>query len=383
MNEINDKNCTAETILITGGAGFIGSHTCDALISRGYRVKVLDILDPQIHGDDRVIPEWLDPAVDLIQGDVRSRDDLANALEGVDAVFHMAAQTGVGQSMYDIHSYSDINISGTAMLLDILANRPNRVKKLILSSSRAVYGEGAYNCSSCGDVHPPVRGRSALDDAKWSMFCPSCGGSLTPVPTNEEKPLTPISIYAETKRVQEELFRLYSSSYGLPVVILRYFNVYGSRQSLGNPYTGIGSIFITRALSGSPVSIYEDGQQGRDFVNVKDVVQANLLALENPAAEGGTFNVGSGERLTVLDLARCVFKELGISENLVFEGRFRVGDIRDCYAELAKSRSVLGYSPEISFSEGVGELVEWASGQKPMDRLAEAEAALINRNLSR
>ena len=338
------------TVLITGGAGFIGSHTADALLARGYRVRILDILDPQVHGPERKLPSWLDPRVEFVPGDVRCREDVAKAVDGVDAIFHFAAQTGVGQSMYEIYGYCDVNVGGTAMLLDVLANSPNRVRRIVLSSSRAVYGEGAYDCACCGTVFPPLRSRESLERHEWGITCPACSGELHPVPTTEDKQPAPISVYAETKRSQEELVRLFSASYGIPSVILRYFNVYGTRQALANPYTGIGAIFATRALAGQQIAIYEDGLQGRDFVNVRDVVSANLLALENERAAGGLFNVGSGERLTVLDLARAVCRELGRPEDFAWSGQFRVGDIRDCYADLSLSRSLLGFEPQVSFA---------------------------------
>ncbi|GAM08935.1 dTDP-L-rhamnose 4-epimerase [Geobacter sp. OR-1] len=368
-------------ILITGGAGFIGSHTCDALLERGYRVRIMDLLDPQVHGPGRKLPAWIDRRVEFMRGDVRNRDDLSRAIAGVDAIYHFAAQTGVGQSMYEIHGYCDVNVGGTAMLLDVLANSDHRVAKIVLSSSRAVYGEGAYSCPACGPVFPPLRGREALEKSEWRIFCPSCGAPLESLPTAEGKPLAPISVYAETKRVQEELLRIFSATYGIPGVVLRYFNVYGTRQALGNPYTGIGAIFVTRRLSGSPISIYEDGLQGRDFVNVRDVVRANLLALTHETSGSETFNVGSGERLTVLDLARHVCRELGATEEFLYQGQFRVGDIRDCFADLGKSRSGLGYEPAVPFAAGVAELVSWARGEQRDDRLEEAESALRLHNL--
>ena len=370
-----------KNILITGGAGFIGSHTADALLSRGYHVRVLDILDPQVHGEGQKRPAYLDPRVELLVGDIRERADVVRALEGVEAVYNFAAQTGVGQSMYNIHGYCDVNISGTAILLDVLANAPGKVKKVILSSSRAVYGEGACRCPYCGIVHPAARSRAQLEHGEWNLLCPYCGEPVEPLPTPEDIALDPISVYALTKRVQEDLLRTFSASYGIPSVILRYFNVYGVRQALNNPYTGIGAIFTNRALSGKEIIIYEDGKPGRDFVNVRDVVQANLLALENLAAENGTFNVGSGERLTVLDLAELIRQRTGSGVGLEFSGRFRVGDIRDCYADLSRSRSVLGYEPRVSFADGVDELISWARGEQLEDRFAEAEGALRERRL--
>jgi len=368
-------------VLITGGAGFIGSHTADALIGRGYSVRVLDILDPQIHGAEGKAPSYLNKDAELIIGDVRNREDLVRAIEGVGAVYHFAASTGVGQSMYDIHSYFDVNVNGTAMLLDVLANGENSVKKIILSSSRAIYGEGAYECADCGIVEVSPRGKEQLARHEWEIACPACKKQLNPLPTGEEKSPDPISIYALTKKVQEELLTMFSETYGIPCVILRYFNVYGTRQAINNPYTGIGAIFTNRALSGHDIMIYEDGQPGRDFVNVRDVVQANLLALENQKADNNVFNVGSGERLTVLDLAQLIKDKLDSPVELKFTNQFRVGDIRDCYADLARSRDILGYDPKVSFTDGVEELICWAKGEMIEDRYAVAVEELKNREL--
>lgn len=369
-------------VLITGGGGFIGSHTADALLSRGYAVRVLDCLDPQIHGPGCRRPAYLDPQVELQIGDVRNRADVKKALDGVEAVYHFAAQTGVGQSMYAIHSYSDHIINGTAMLLDVLANTRHAVRRIVLSSSRAVYGEGAYRCAACGVVHPVLRTREQLERQQWEILCPGCGRELAAIPTPEDKPQRPISVYALAKQVQEQLLTMFSRTYGVPVVILRYFNVYGTRQAINNPYTGIGAIFTNRALAGQDISIYEDGLPGRDFVNVRDVVQANLLALENVRAAGGIFNVGTGECLTVLDLAELIRKTLSSSVELKFTGQFRLGDIRDCYADLGHSREILGYAPKIAFEEGVNELIAWARGEKIEDHFAKAEEALKKRGLS-
>lgn len=370
-------------ILITGGAGFIGSHTADALLSRGYGIRVLDCLDPQIHGAQWKPPAYLDPRIELLVGDVRNREDVVSALAGVDAVLHFAAQTGVGQSMYDIHSYCDVNISGTAMLLDVLANTEHRVEKIVLSSSRAVYGEGSGHCTVCGVVHPSARSRGQLEAKKWSVTCPTCGSTVTSIPTEENRPLAPISVYALTKKVQEEMLRLYAETYGVPFVILRYFNVYGPRQALRNPYTGIGAIFVNRALAGCDIPIYEDGNAGRDFVHVRDVVQANLLALENERAENGTFNVGTGDRLTVMDLAFLIREKTGTPISIEVTGQCRIGDIRDCYADLTHSKALLGYAPKVSFAEGVEDLIAWARGEQAVDSLDAAEEELRTRGLMR
>jgi len=368
-------------VLITGGAGFIGSHTADALLRKGYQVRVLDILDPQIHGPERKRPPYLDPQVELFTGDVRDRADVTRAVAGMDAICHFASQTGVGQSMYAIQGYCDVNINGTAMLLDVLANTPHQVKKIVLSSSRAVYGEGAYLCEKCGTVYPPPRTREQLERHHWQICCAACGRDLLPVATDEDKPLAPLSVYALTKRVQEDLLRMFAETYRLPFVILRYFNVYGPRQAINNPYTGIGAIFTNRVLSGHDLIIYEDGEQGRDFVHVRDVVQANLLALENDGAENGTFNVGTGDRLTVLDLAKLIRERLDSPAGLKFTDQFRLGDIRDCYADLSRSRQVLGFNPDVTFASGVAELISWARGEHVEDRFAEAETALRARKL--
>lgn len=363
-----------QRVLITGGAGFIGSHTADLLLERGYEVRALDILDPQVHGESADRPAYLDPRVELLRGDIRDRADVERALEGIDAVYHLASLTGVGQSMHAIHAYSDVNINGTAMLLDVLANSEHSVERIILSSSRAVYGEGKSRCANCGVCFPKKRSREQLAAHRWETACPKCERPLEPLPTDEEKPFDPISVYALTKQVQEEMIRSFGETYGMSFVILRYFNVYGPRQALDNPYTGIGAIFTSRALSGENIPIYEDGLPGRDFVHVRDVVRANLLALEKTAAADGTFNVGTGERLTVVDLARSILDRLESSAGLDFTQQFRIGDVRDCHADLTRSREVLGYRPEVSFAQGVGELIEWARGEGAEGRPAESKS---------
>ena len=368
-------------ILITGGAGFIGSHTTDLLLENGYHVRILDNLDQQIHGEKRTLPSYIDSRTEIFLGDVRNRQNLIDSLDDIDGVFHFAAQTGVGQSMYDIHNYCDVNINGTAMLIDVLANTKNKVKKLILSSSRAVYGEGSYVCKNCGILFPEMRCRNQFENKLWTIICQNCFQDLIPTATKENRPLKPISIYAITKKVQEELVQNFSSIYFIPSVILRYFNVYGSRQAINNPYTGIGAIFSNRAMSNNDIHIYEDGNPGRDFVNVKDVVRANLLALENPAAENGIFNIGSGVRLTILDLAKKIIEKTGSSSQLKLTGQYRIGDIRDCYADLTKSREILGYEPQISFEEGVADLISWARKEEVKDTYHQAVEALREKKL--
>ncbi|MGI6209699.1 MAG: NAD-dependent epimerase/dehydratase family protein [Anaerolineae bacterium] len=374
-----------ERVLITGGAGFIGSHTTDALLEAGYAVRILDSLDPQVHGPEGRRPEYLSPEAELVVGDVRDADTLARALEGVDFVYHMAALTGVTQSMHDVRRYLDVGVTGTATLWDVLVNRKNRVRKVVLSSSRAVYGEGAYRCDHCeGLVYPKPRGEAQLQQRDWDCHCPTCGGVVTPAPTPEDKPLDPLSVYAHSKRFQEDICDAMSLAYDLPVVTLRYFNVYGPRQALRNPYTGIAPVFASRVRNGLPIDVYEDGLPVRDFVHVRDVVQANLLALDYPGEGMSVFNVGTGEQLTVLDMAKAICQEMGHEPRLEFNGRYRVGDIRSCYADLTRSRKELGFEPTIPFRDGVAELVEWVRTQEQEeDRYEQSLRDLRTRGLVR
>jgi dTDP-L-rhamnose 4-epimerase len=281
-------------ILVTGGAGFIGSHLVDALLAAGHGVRVLDALDPQVHGGLRERGEWpsyLAKECEKVVGDVRDRDALRRALDGIEVLYHQASAVGVGQSMYEIERYVDANTRGTAVLLDVLANEPHTVRKLIVASSMSIYGEGAYRCPTHGAVYPQLRPESQLDARSWEMQCPLCGEAVAPLPTTEEKPLYPTSIYAITKRDQEEMCLVVGRAYGIPTVALRYFNVYGPRQALSNPYTGVAAIFSGRLLNDQPPLIYEDGQQSRDFTHVSDIVQANMLALERDEIAYGAYNV--------------------------------------------------------------------------------------------
>ena len=294
------------TILITGGAGFIGSHTADALIGQGHTVRVLDNLDPQIHGTSGVFPAYMNPAVECRQGDVRDVSQVAEALQGVDAVYHFAALTGVGQSMYDLKAYVDTNCTGTAALLEAILKNGKPIKRLVLASSRAVYGEGTHHCPEHGTVYPGMRVREDMDRGEFAATCPTCGVAVSPLPTAEDRPLEPISVYGWTKKQQEEQCQYVAKTFGLPVTMLRYFNVYGSRQSLQNPYTGVVSIFYSRILADQPIYVYEHGTPGRDFIHISDVVQANLAALERDIKPGTCINVGSGQRHSILGcLPRC------------------------------------------------------------------------------
>lgn len=379
-------------VLITGGAGFIGSHTADALIHDGYEVRVLDNLDPQIHGEGRRVPDYLNDEVEFMYGDVRDRDAVAAALQGVDVVYHLAALTGVTQSMYDVGSYVDVNVTGTATVWDVIVNGKLPVRKFVLSSSRAVYGEGAYMCKACHrEVYPPLRPESQFSHGDWEMHCPHCDAPVEAAPTREDKPLQPLSVYAQTKLFQESISRMMAESYGVPTVILRYFNVYGPRQALSNPYTGIAPVFCTRIRNGKPVDIYEDGLPVRDFVHVSDVARANLLAAQageagSAASDGACVvaNVGSGEPLTILDMAQSICRHMKEECQLQFSGRFRSGDIRSCYADIDSARRLLGYEPTVSFDWGVADLIRWVfRQQQPRDAYEASLGNLEGRGLVR
>ena len=366
--------------LITGGAGFIGSHTADALIRFGWQVRVLDCLDPQIHGSDADFPAYLDPRVECVRGDVRDSQDVAKALDGIDAVYHLAALTGVGQSMYEIASYVDVNCRGTATLLEQIVRRKQKIKRLVLASSRAVYGEGTYVDSAGRTVHPQLRLRGDRERGVFGVLAED-GSELDPVPTSEDRPLSPISVYGVTKVQQEELCRHVAVTYGIPAVCLRYFNVYGSRQSLKNPYTGVVSVFYNRLLAGRPISLYERGLSGRDFVHVSDVAQANVLALDAEIETGIAINVGTGHQSTILDVANALAQ--ACRRQPVFEdrGEFRLGDIRCCYADIRRARRVLDYEPRTDLTQGMREFADWAENQERVDLYAKTVAELEQHNL--
>jgi dTDP-L-rhamnose 4-epimerase len=349
-------------VLITGGAGFVGSHTADALIEGGHAVRVFDNLDPQVHGENPSIPEYLNPKAEFVRGDVRDREALKRSIKGIDAIYHLAAAVGVGQSMYEVQKYVDINSLGGAILLDILANEEHNVKKVIVASSMSIYGEGQYQCQDHGNVYPTLRLSDQLEARDWEMHCPNCSRVVSPMPTGEGKPLFPTSIYAVTKRDHEEMFLTIGRAYHIPTVALRYFNIYGSRQALSNPYTGVAAIFSSRLLNHNSPIVFEDGLQSRDFIHVSDIVQANMLALEKDEANYEVFNVGTGRQLTIL-------------------GQFREGDIRHCYADISKIQSRLGFTPEVAFEDGMDELVNWVATQQASDLVENARAQLAKRNL--
>lgn len=372
-------------VLVTGGAGFIGSHTADLLIERGYHVTILDNLEPQVHGKERKLPDYINKNAVLIYGDVLNRELLTKTIREVDAIIHLAAMVGVGQSMYQIERYVDVNTQGTANLLDALVNTENNVKKLVVASSMSIYGEGKYHCEKCAsDVYPRLRSEAQLEKKQWDHLCPTCGHPLTPLPTDEEKPLIPTSIYSMTKRHQEEMCLLIGKTYGIPTVALRYFNVYGSRQALSNPYTGCAAIFTSRILNDKPPYIFEDGNQTRDFIHVKDVAKANLLALEHSNADYQAINIGTGKPITIKNLAETLIK-LYNRPNLkpYISNEYRKGDVRHCYADITKAQRLLDFKPAITLQDGLAELASWVkTHERAIDLFEKALQELKERRLA-
>jgi len=369
-------------ILVTGGAGFIGSYLVDKLIELGYEVMVFDNLEPQVHGDGQKTPEYLNKECEFIKGDIRNRDELKKALKDREIVFHQAAAVGVGQSMYEINKYTEVNILGTSNLLDILANENHRVEKLIIASSMSVYGEGKYSCVNCGVVYPKLRSLSQLKKGEWEMRCPFCNQEVQSLPTDEEKPLHPTSVYSISKRDQEEMCLTIGRAYRIPTVALRYFNVYGPRQALSNPYTGVAAIFSSRILNNHPPCIFEDGLQSRDFTHVSDIVQANLLAMESNDADYEVFNVGTGRPLTVLNIAEALIKSLSSSVDMNIVRKYREGDIRHCYADISKIRDQLGFQPKVKFEKGISEFIGWVRGEEARDQFEKSRRELEEKGLT-
>jgi dTDP-L-rhamnose 4-epimerase len=369
-------------ILVTGGAGFVGSHLVEALLAGGHTVRVIDSLVPQVHGPG-ARPRYLPPDVEFIHADIRDQAALERALARVEVIFHQAAEVGVGQSMYEIERYVGANTYATAVLLQRLSRGGHRVEKLIIASSMSIYGEGAYRCAEHGPVFPAQRSLQQLADRQWEMCCPTCGHPVQPEPTDEAKPLRPASVYAISKLDQELMGLALGRAYGLPTVALRYFNIYGRRQSLSNPYTGIAAIFGSRLLNRRPPLIFEDGRQTRDFTHVSDVVHANLLAMERDAANFEAINVGTGRPLTVLEVATTLGRLLGVEVEPELSGAFRAGDIRHCYADIGKARRLLGYEPRISFEDGMADLVGWMREQEATDGFEQARRELELRGLAR
>ena len=357
----------SKKILITGGAGFVGSHLADGLLAAGHSVRVVDDLTQQVHPSGP--PDYLSEDVELVRGDVRDPNRLREALAGVDVVFHFAATVGVGQSMYEISRYMSVNTQGTAELLQAILDSRASIEKIVVASSMSIYGEGRYVCSQCGkDAAPQLRTVEQLKAGKWDLNCELCGGTLRPVPTDETKPSQLNSVYALSKRDQEELCLIYGRTYGLPVTALRFFNIYGTRQALSNPYTGVAAVFASRMLNGTQPHIFEDGEQMRDFVHVSDIVRANLLAMERPQSNGEVINIGSGKPITISQVADILSRSLGVTTLPIISNKYRAGDVRHCYADITKARKLLGYEPQMTHEEGFCELAAWLQGQQAEDR---------------
>ncbi len=372
-------------VLVTGGAGFIGSHLVDALLAKGFEVTVLDGLLDQVHGDAERDsdgwPTYLDKRARRIRGNVGDPGVFEDSLRGVTHLVHLAASVGVGQSMTNVVDYTRNNVLATATMLEVLTRRPHTVKRMVVASSMSIYGEGAYQLpSTAALVAPPPRSISQLAAHEWELELD--GERLAPVPTSEAKPLRPTSIYAINKRDHEEMFLAVGMALQIPTIALRLFNAYGSRQALSNPYTGVAAIFISRLLNDQPPLVFEDGLQQRDFVHVGDVANAFVTVLESDAAVWDAFNVGSGCPITIANMARTLAKLLKKNIEPEFLGRYRVGDVRHCFADVGKIEKSFGFRPRFDFDEGMKELIEWVAAVKaPVDRSAASLAELERQKL--
>lgn len=381
---------SGQKILITGGAGFIGSHIADAMLAEGHHVRVFDNLTPQVHGErGGRPPEYLNPNVEFVRGDVRDEAALDRALEGIDVVFHKAAAVGVGQSMYAMAEYTSVNTMGTATLLELIVKRHrDHVRKIIVASSMSIYGEGEYVDPATGErVAPQPRSVTQMEAGDWELYVPGSDRHARAVGCTEAKPLQPSSIYAINKRDQEEMVLVTGAAYGIPAVALRYFNVYGPRQALSNPYTGVAAIFCSCYLNHNSPKIYEDGGQTRDFVHVRDIARANVMAMNQDEANGYAINIGTGKATSIKQVATMLLERLhrGRADDPDLQpeivGRFRAGDIRHCVADISRARKLLGYEPTIEYSEGLDELIEWVRTQKAVDLSEQAHRELTERKL--
>jgi dTDP-L-rhamnose 4-epimerase len=354
-------------ILVTGGAGFIGSQLSLHLVAKGHRVRVIDNLSPQIHGareESSPLFRSIRGKVEFFRGSVTSRNDLLHVLPGIDTVVHLAAETGTGQSMYAIQHYSDVNIGGTALLLDLIANTPFPVRKIVVASSRAVYGEGTYVCAQHGNVFPSSRSSEDMARGDFGVHCPRCGMPARMAPTDEDTPVRPASVYGITKLTQEQMVLTVAKALGISAVAFRYQNVYGPGQSLSNPYTGILSIFSSRIRNGGGINIFEDGEESRDFVFLDDVVAATVKGIEHEMLLTDVFNVGSGVATDVLTIANTLQRMLGQTVPVKISGQFRLGDIRHNVADLTKVGAALGFKPSISVEEGLRRFVAWVKSEQ-------------------
>ena len=367
-------------ILVTGGAGFIGSHLADQLILQGYKVRVLDNLDRQIHPEG-TLPDYFNPQAEFIRGDVTVRKDWLKAIKNTDVIYHFASAVGVGQSMYEIEKYVKVNCLGTSILLDILANSPHSIKKIIVAASMSSYGEGSFKCNKCEIIRPGLRSQNQIDRQEWQNYCPNCGAVVTPVPTSEIAKQESNSIYAITKKNQEEMVLTVGQAYGIPSVALRFFNVYGTRQSLSNPYNGVAAIFLSRLKNSKPPIINEDGLQTRDFVHISDVVSACIYSMEKSGGDYRSLNVGPGKPGTILEVARLLAKLLNSKIEPEISLKARKLDVRHCYADLSAIKKMLGWSPKMELSKGFQDLIDWGKYEKAVDKMDHALDELENRGL--
>ena len=368
------------TVLVTGGAGFIGCHLVEALLARGERVRAIDNLDPLAHPDGAV-PEHFPDDAELLVADLGDRDAVERALDGVDRVLHLGGVVGNGESMVNVRRAVEGNSVATATLMEAVLARRDRVRRLVAASSLVVYGEGPYECPEHGEVRPGPRAAGQLARREWEPRCDACGRELEPVPLREEHALRPLSVYGITKRDQEELALVLGEAYGLETVALRYLNVDGPRQALGNPYTGVAAIFAARLLNGRRPRVFEDGRQLRDLVHVSDVVAATHAAMEAPAAPGHAINVATGARVRIRELAEQLAVALGSTLEPDVTGEFRIGDIRHCLADVTRMRTLLGVEPAVTLADGIPELAKWVAGQTVLERGDEAIAELRARGL--
>jgi len=375
-------------VLVTGGAGFIGSHVVDLLVRRGDQVVVLDNLDPQVHGPDayepvNILEHVRSGAVEFVHANVLDPESLSRALRGTEAVVHLAAAVGVGQSMYQPLHYVNTNGGGTGQLLQLLTESDKKIAKLVVASSMSLYGEGAYTCEKCGGTTPRPRDEAQLRGAEWEVKCADCDTPLSPQPTPEEKPADIASIYAATKKHQEDLAVSFGRAYDIPTFALRFFNVYGPRQSLSNPYTGVAAIFMSRLLNQNPPLVFEDGQQSRDFIHVEDIAEAVVRAVDFSGSGAHVLNVGTGRPITIHQVATVLAKEMDVDISPKALHRYRAGDIRHCIADTRRAAEVLGFRAKHPFEDGVRSLIEWSHGERPQDAVEKSMTELETHNLVR
>lgn len=368
-----------KTVLVTGGAGLVGSHLVDRLIDNGNKVIIYDNLEPQIHQGK--LPDYINKKAEFIHADIRDRQKLTEAIKRVDIISHQAAAVGVGQSMYEIERYVDVNCHGTALIFDILAKEKNKVKKVIIASSMTNYGEGKYYCDKCDLYDSTPRSLEQLQKHVWEKVCPKCENSMKPLGTDENKLMEPTSLYALTKKMQEEMGIMLGKTYNIPVVALRYFNIYGPRQAVSNPYTGVVAIFSSSLLNDNAPLIFEDGFQSRNMIHVTDIVQANILAMEKSEADYQALNVGADKSYTILEIANMIAEILGKDIKPAIVNKFRQGDVRHCYADVEKAKKLLGFEAKVDLKEGLKELLGWLKTQDAVDNISQARKELEERGL--